>query len=114
MELAQVGRALARVRVHPRPDHRDRALDPPRLVVLRRCRSAGPEPLHAFVMVLSYPRKPAVVWSWDEQLLAWLACHNGAYRRLGGVAAVNGVDNVKTAMVSGAGACAVRRIRAAG
>jgi transposase len=64
----------------------------------------GPEPLHAFVMVLSHSRKPAVVWSRDEQLLAWLACHNAAYRRLGGVAAVNRIDNVKTAIVAGAGA----------
>jgi transposase len=64
----------------------------------------GPEPLHAFVMVLSHSRKPAVVWSRDEKLLAWLACHNGAYRRLGGVAAVNRIDNLKTAMASGAGA----------
>jgi hypothetical protein len=55
-------------------------------------------------MVLSHSRKPAVVWSRDEQLLAWLACHNGAYRRLGGVAAVNRIDNPKTAIASGAGA----------
>jgi len=64
----------------------------------------GPEPLHAFVMVLSYSRKPAVVWSRDETLLAWLSCHNGAYRRFGGVAAVNRIDNVKTAIIHGAGA----------
>jgi transposase len=64
----------------------------------------GLEPLHAFVMVLSYSRKPAVVWSRDETLLAWLACHNEAYRRFGGVAAVNRIDNVKTAIAHGAGA----------
>jgi len=64
----------------------------------------GPEPLHAFVMVLSYSRMPAVVWSRDEKLLAWLTCHNEAYRRFGGVAAVNRIDNLKTAIVSGAGA----------
>lgn len=50
----------------------------------------GPEPLHAFVMVLPHSRMPAVVWSRDEQLLSWLTCHNEAYRRLGGVAAVRG------------------------
>ena len=38
----------------------------------------GPEPLHAFVMVLSHSRKPAVVWSRDETLLSSLACHNEA------------------------------------
>ncbi len=64
----------------------------------------GPEPLHAFVMVLSHSRKPAVVWSRDEKLLSWLACHNAAYRRFGGVAAVNRIDNLKTAIIAGAGA----------
>lgn len=64
----------------------------------------GPEPLSAFVMVLSHSRKPAVVWSRRKDLLSWLSCHNGAYRRLGGVAAVNRVDNVKTAVSRGAGA----------
>jgi transposase len=64
----------------------------------------GPEPLHAFVMVLSHSRKPAVVWSRSEDQLHWLAAHNGAYRRLQGVAAVNRIDNVKTAIAVGAGA----------
>lgn len=67
----------------------------------------GPEPLHAFLMVLSHSRKPALVWSRSENELHWLSCHNGAYRRLGGVAAVNRVDNVKTAIASGAGAWGV-------
>jgi len=64
----------------------------------------GPEPLHAFVTVLSHSRKPAVVWSRDEKLLPWLHCHNEAYRCFGGVAAVNSIDNLKTAIVAGAGA----------
>lgn len=64
----------------------------------------GPEPLHAFVMVLSHSRKPAVVWSRSEDELHWLWAHNEAYRRLGGVAAVNRIDNVKTAIAMGAGA----------
>jgi transposase len=64
----------------------------------------GPEPLHAFVMVLSHSRKPAVVWSQDETQVSWLACHNAAYERLRGVAAVNRIDNVKTAIAKGAGA----------
>jgi transposase len=58
----------------------------------------GPQPLHAFVMVLSHSRKPAFVWSRSEDELHWLSCHNGAYRRLCGVAAVNRIDNVKTAI----------------
>lgn len=68
---------------------------------------AGPEPLHALVMVLSHSRKHAVVWSRSEDQLGWLSCHNGAYRRLGGVAAVNRIDNVRTAIATGAGAWGV-------
>jgi transposase len=64
----------------------------------------GPQPLHAFVMVLSHSRKPALVWSRREDQVSWLHCHNEAYRRLAGVAAVNRIDNVKTAVVTGAGA----------
>jgi hypothetical protein len=64
----------------------------------------GPEPSQAFVMVLSHGRRPAIVWSRDQPLLSWLHCHNEAYRRLEGVAAVNRIDNVKTALRSGAGA----------
>lgn len=38
-----------------------------------------------------------------QGLLAWLGCHNRAYERLAGVAAVNRIDNVKTALAQGAG-----------
>jgi hypothetical protein len=55
-------------------------------------------------MVLSFSRMLAVVWSRRADLLGWLHCHNEAYRRLEGVAAVNRIDNVKTAIVQGAGA----------
>jgi transposase len=64
----------------------------------------GPMKLHAFVMVLSHSRKPAVVWSLREDELSWLSCHNEAYRRLLGIAAVNRIDDVKTAIIRGAGA----------
>jgi transposase len=63
----------------------------------------GPEPLSAFIMVLSHSRKPAIVWSRSQDQLSWLECHNESYGRLLGVAAVNRIDNVKTAIVSGAG-----------
>jgi transposase len=63
--------------------------------------------LHAFLMVLSHSRKPAIVWSLGEDELSWLRCHNESYRRLAGVAAVNRIDNVKTAVVQGAGAWGV-------
>jgi len=67
----------------------------------------GPEPLSAFLMVLSHSRKPAVVWSRRKDQLSWLSCHNGAFRRLAGIAAINRIDNVKTALSSGAGAWGV-------
>lgn len=67
----------------------------------------GPVPLHAFVMVLSHSRMPAIVWSTREDEVSWLACHNGAFRRLGGIPAVNRIDNVRTAVASGAGAWGV-------
>jgi hypothetical protein len=55
-------------------------------------------------MTLSHSRMPAVVWSRSEDELHWLWAHNEAYRRLAGVAAVNRIDNVKTAIAVGAGA----------
>ena len=64
----------------------------------------GWEPMHAFVTTLSYSRKPAVVWSHSEDQVSWLWCHNEAFRRLGGVPAVNRIDNVRTAISKGAGA----------
>jgi hypothetical protein len=54
-------------------------------------------------MRLSHSRKVAVVWSRRKTLLAWLSCHNAAFERLAGIAAVNRVDNVKTALSHGAG-----------
>jgi transposase len=43
--------------------------------------------LHAFVMVLSHSRKPAMAWRRREDELSWLRCHNESFRRLAGVAA---------------------------
>ena len=60
--------------------------------------------VYAFVMVLSHSRKEAVVWSRSMDQLAWHHVHNEAYRRLGGVAAVNRIDNLKTGIVHGCGA----------
>ena len=64
----------------------------------------GPTTVYAFVMVLSHSRKEAVVWSRAMDQLAWHHVHNEAYRRLGGVAAVNRIDNLKTGIISGCGA----------
>src|SRR5262245_2487848 len=55
-------------------------------------------------MVLSHSRKEAVVWSRSMDQLAGHHVHNEAYRRLGGVAAVNRIDNLKTGIARGCGA----------
>jgi transposase len=65
---------------------------------------AGPQPMHALVMALSFSRRPAIVWSQREDQVSWLACHNRAFERLGGIAAVNRIDNLRTAISHGAGA----------
>jgi hypothetical protein len=62
---------------------------------------------HLFRIVLSHSRKEAVVWSRTTDQLAWHHVHNEAYRRLGGVAAVNRIDNLKTGITSGCGAWGV-------
>jgi len=64
----------------------------------------GPEPLHALVMSLSHSRKTAVIWNRHERMLNWLSSHNAAFRRLGGVPAVNRIDNLKTGIIKGSGA----------
>lgn len=63
--------------------------------------------LLAFSMQLSYSRGDVIVWSESAEQLAWLAVHNQAFRRLGGVPATVRVDNVKTAVSRGAGAWGV-------
>jgi transposase len=64
----------------------------------------GATTVYAFVMVLSHSRKEAVIWSRSMDQLAWHHVHNEAYRRLGGVAAVNRIDNLKTGIARGCGA----------
>jgi transposase len=68
---------------------------------------AGPVTLYAFAMVLSHSRKEAVIWSRSMDQLAWHRCHNEAFRRLGGVAAVDRIDNLKTGVSHGGGAWGV-------
>jgi transposase len=64
---------------------------------------SGPQMLHAFVMQLSHSRAFAVVWSECEDQLSWFSRHNRAFERLGGMPAVNRIDNVKTAISKGSG-----------
>ena len=69
-----------------------------------RVRIGGEElDLLAFHLVLSHSRAEAVVWSETKDQLAWLAVHNRAFERLGGVPAVVRVDNESTAIATGAG-----------
>ena len=60
-------------------------------------------PLYGFIMTLSHSRMTALVWSRSMNQLAWHRVHNEAFRRLGGVAAVNRIDNLKTGVSRGAG-----------
>jgi len=59
--------------------------------------------LAAFVMVLSFSRMWAVVWSVKKDFVSWILCHNGALVRLGGVPLTERIDNLKTGVSAGAG-----------
>src|SRR5262249_9330243 len=63
----------------------------------------GPQTLYAFLMVLSHSPKVALVWRQHMDQLSWHSAHNEAFRRLGGVAAVLRIDNLKTGVAQGAG-----------
>ena len=58
---------------------------------------------YGFVMTLSHSRKTAIIWSESMNQLAWHHVHNEAFKRLGGIAAVNRIDNLKTGVASGSG-----------
>lgn len=60
--------------------------------------------LVALVMTLSWSRKRAVVWARSKDMLSWQTCQISCFQRLGGVPAVQRIDNVKTAIAKGAGA----------
>lgn len=62
--------------------------------------------LQAFVMTLSHSRMAAVIWSPTADQFQWHRCHNEAFTRLGGIVAVNRIDNLKTGVAKDAGACA--------
>ena len=65
-----------------------------------------PTKVYGFVMTLSHSRKTAVIWTLNMKQLAWHHVHNEAFIRLGGVAAINRIDNLKTGVASGSGAAA--------
>jgi len=64
----------------------------------------GFEPLSSFILTLSHSRMPAVIWRDSKNQLSCLESHNQSFQRLEEVPAVNRIDNVKTAIASGAGA----------
>lgn len=59
--------------------------------------------LSVFDLILSHSRMPVIIWSDSQRMTQWLACHNRAFERLGGIPAVLRVDNCKTAVARGAG-----------
>ena len=63
----------------------------------------GRQKLYGFIMTLSHSRYSVVIWSRSMDQLAWHRVHNEAFKRLGGVAAVNRIDNLKTGVSRGAG-----------
>lgn len=63
--------------------------------------------LLAMLMVLSFSRKQAIVWSTSKDMLSWLTCHSACLTRLGGVPATLRIDNEKTAIGRGAGSWGV-------
>jgi transposase len=67
----------------------------------------GEVQVHAFDMKLSHSRGRAVVWSLSEKQAAFLGCHNGAFKRLGGIPAAVRIDNLKAAVAAGGGPTAV-------
>ena len=93
------GRVRARRRVEVPPGAQAQAdwAEAPRM------RVGGRRGVSAFALRLSYSRKSAVVWSQLKDMLSWLWVHGEAFVRLKGVTATVRVDNVKTAVVRGAG-----------
>lgn len=63
----------------------------------------GAQVLYGFVLVLSHSRKQVLFWCRRMDQLAWHHAHTEAFRRLGGIPAVVRIDNLKTAVVRGAG-----------
>lgn len=63
----------------------------------------GREKLYGFLMTLSHSRMKSLIWSRSMNQLAWQHVHTEAFQRLGGVAAVNRIDNLKTGVAHGAG-----------
>ena len=59
--------------------------------------------VYGFVMTLSHSRMTAVVWSLSMNPLAWHHVHNEAFKRLGSVAAIKRIDNLKTGVAHGSG-----------
>ena len=60
--------------------------------------------LYAFVAIMAWSRALFVCFTTDMQLLAWLDCHRRAFEFFGGVPSEVLIDNLKTGVLSRAGA----------
>ncbi len=63
--------------------------------------------VYGFIYSLGFSRAWVILWSFSMQLLHWIACHNEALLRMGGVAEHQRIDNLKTGVSKGCGAWAV-------
>lgn len=63
--------------------------------------------VYGLLLVLSFSRAWALVWSLSMDLSSWIGCHNEALVRLGGVAWTLRIDNLKTGVKQGGGPWAV-------
>ena len=94
-------RPFRRVETPPAAQTQSDWMDVP--IRLRTDRGVELTTLYGFVMTLSHSRKSAVIWSTRMDQLAWHRVHNEAFKRIGGVAAVNRIDNLKTGVAHGSG-----------
>ena len=99
---AQIGRPKRRVETPPGVQSQSDWADLKDIIIDGKSRS-----LSLFIMTLSHSRFFAAIWATDKRQLSWHRCHNEAFKRLGGVAAVNRIDNLATGVAKGAGPNAV-------
>jgi transposase len=59
--------------------------------------------IYGLLLTLSHSRGKALVWRESMDLPSWLQGHNECYLRLGGIPAIERIDNLKTGVASGAG-----------
>jgi len=63
-----------------------------------------PRKVYTFVAIMAWSRELFIQFTTDMKLLTWLDCHRRAFEFFGGVAAEVLIDNLKTGVISRAGA----------